>query len=82
LEKFFSKKIIKKKVTKLCSEKKTLWGKWALFLCQFSLIVLVKKKEDWKKIPGTGISNPGIEKKIPAPGISNPSTGRSYRKSL
>ena len=28
--------------------------------------VLVKQNEDWKKIPGTGISNPGTAKKIPA----------------
>ena len=29
-----------------------------------------------KKIPGTGISNPGTEKKILGAGISNPGTGK------
>ena len=46
------------------------------FLCQFNLIVLVKQNEDWKKIPGTGISNHSTGKKIPGAGISNHGAGK------
>ena len=58
-------------MTKLRSKKKPmalgLFGRTSL---------LVNQNEDWKKIPGTRISNHGTGKKIPGAGISNPGTAK------